>query len=110
LENAVTLYMESGSQPISNARPAENDVQFLEERPRPPVEPRREQILGDYTEIGFGLPEDVPSDMDPFAGDLQENQNVGTDRVWQNDDRLANLFAPPIDIMFKGTFQRVKQY
>jgi hypothetical protein len=116
LETAISLYMESGGEqvrrPITPQQAGspilDSDVQIIEETMRAPIQPRRE-VLNDSmfiqgTSIG-GYPPSMR--MDPFPNSMQESgtsQSTGVDPIWEENDRLANLFQLPTDITFPGTF------
>jgi hypothetical protein len=120
LETAISLYMESGGEqvrrpttPLQTGSPIiDNDVQIIEETMRAPIQPRRE-VLNDSmfiqgTSIG-GYPPSMA--MGSFGNPMHESrqtQSTGVDPIWEENDRLANLFQLPTDITFPGTFDMAR--
>jgi UBX domain-containing protein 7 len=102
LENAISLFMMQ-----EPARPApattSPDVQFISETIRNPIESRTEQLVDD-----FSMHYDEELDVD-FHEPFHQPEPIEVDPVWQRNDTLSTLFAPPSDIIFSGTVSRGKK-
>ena len=101
LENAISLYMTSQE----GAQRSQPDVEFAGERSiRNPIEARTEQLVDDFSMHYENT--DFDSDLaEPF----HESSPLESDPVWQRNDTLSALFAPPQDLIFNGTTVRAKK-
>ena len=104
LENAISLFMTSQEphRPTTTTTTSP-DVQFISETIRNPIESRTEQLIDDFS---MHYDEELDSDYhEPF----HQPEPIEVDRVWQRNETLSALFAPPTDILFNGTVARGKK-
>jgi hypothetical protein len=123
-ENAVTLYMESENDKsgFHDIEPGKDVIDLDQEDPIL-HSPRTRSVISDEPVVIESNQRNVRNTASPtfempfdhrfsdFEGSAMFNRGVGhrqsrleeAERVWENNDRLANLFQPPYDIMFTGS-------
>ncbi|KAI8897633.1 thioredoxin-like protein [Globomyces pollinis-pini] len=114
LDQAVTLFMESGSQSLTHLNndnqnfsndDMDDDVQIISENTRAPIPVVREVLNPSFQGI---TGQRIPFTSPLSALNAQGTESQTEDAVWSENNRLANLFQPPFDIMYTGSFDMAR--
>ncbi|KAJ3298908.1 hypothetical protein HK104_010211 [Borealophlyctis nickersoniae] len=138
LENAITMYFQNGGAELLSEQPPTPEPRFPPpssssraydaDGVRAPIAPKREVLIGGDDDDGVGFydprgrrmmppmrPAAAAPPPEPFRdfehetsfvrGLRQSGGDVSEDRA----NRLANLFRPPLEIMFEGNFERARK-
>ncbi|KAJ3307652.1 hypothetical protein HDV04_002843, partial [Boothiomyces sp. JEL0838] len=134
IQQAIMLYLESGGNASlergtqHNPIEVDDDVQFVSSTsvPRNQVReaiPALRQILNPIDPFEHPTfarhARSYSSTPEPFQQGMHDTGDVGTDTgihtlisgssPWEDNDRLAKLFQPPVDLIYKGSFEMACQ-